>query len=73
MDFNMIENNDLDDLDNLMGGDDKPARQQPDDDLDFFGGGNDADEEVEVAPKKKSNDPLAFLQRAQAEKQNKAE
>jgi|APSaa5957512535_1039671.scaffolds.fasta_scaffold55479_2 hypothetical protein len=45
-----------------------------DDGDDFFGGGNKFDEDEYVAKKKnQNNDPLAFLQRAQEEKQKNAE
>ena len=67
---NVVEE-DLDDLDDLMGGDARGDSQQIDED-DFFGGGkNDDDDEFSMPSKKKKKgdgDPLAFLQRAQFEK-----
>lgn len=68
-----VINDDLDDLDDLMGGGDgeKDNAGQTLDDHDFFGGGRD-DEDEDYNPKKKkgkqNDDPLAFLQRAQQEK-----
>ena len=68
-----FEEDDLDDLDDLMG-DKKDSAVALDED-DFFGGGND--DEDEYIPKKKKkgkedNDPLAFLKAAQEEKQGNA-
>lgn len=67
-----FEEDDLDDLDDLMGDSNKKDAIDEDD---FFGGGND--EEDDYVPKKKKgkavdNDPLAFLKAAQEEKQGNA-
>ena len=68
----IVANDDLDDLDDLMGGEaTNPVFDQNDED-DFFGGGND---QAEVMPRKKqaeNDDPLAFLQRAKQEKATNA-
>jgi hypothetical protein len=58
-----FEEDDLDDLDNLMGDSNKKVFVDEEDDDDFFGGGGNNDDEF--VPKKKKNkgndDPLAFL------------
>ena len=59
---------DLDDLDDLMGGDGLGGGMA-NDESDFFGD-NNRDDDLDMVPKKKrgggnDNDPLAFLQRAQ--------
>ena len=78
----MAMNDDLDDLDDLMGADAKNSSIGAglnDDEDDFFGGGTSNDA-FEVKPKKKKkgqedddHDPLAFLQRAQQEKVDNAQ
>lgn len=57
-----------------MGDNSKPSRSNiVDEDDDFFGGGRN-EEDYSVSKKKsKNDDPLAFLQRAQQEKQTNAE
>lgn len=69
----IVANDDLDDLDDLMGGEaTNPVFDQNDED-DFFGNGN---EQVELNPRKnkaENDDPLAFLQRAKQEKASNAQ
>ena len=67
-----FEEDDLDDLDDLMG--DKKGSAVALDEDDFFGGGNDEDEYIPKKKKKgkEDNDPLAFLKAAQEEKQGNA-
>lgn len=73
--------NDLDDLDDIMGGSStnnkNAGNMDLEDDDDFFGGGGFGGqrrgEDKKKSAKGDSNDPLAFLQRAQAEKQNAAQ
>ena len=64
----------LDDLDDLMcGGDSGLVKAGNDLDDDLFGGGNDNDDEYFQKKKKKGtqdDDPLAFLKRAQQEKED---
>ena len=76
------KNDDLDDLDDMMGGDMGGGFGggfgRNDDEDDFFGGGGkkfDDDDDFMSGKKKKSDnsDPLAFLQRAKDEKKNKAD
>lgn len=59
---NAPANDDLDDLDDLMGGD--TANNMADED-DFFGSGHKEEEYVSAKKGKSNDDPLAFLQRAQ--------
>ena len=71
----IAQNDDLDDLDDLMGGDTGQAMGFDNDEADFFGDNDQADDMYDV-PKKKSkkdHDPLAFLERAQKEKEQNAE
>jgi hypothetical protein len=70
----VAQNDDLDDLDDLMGGDTAKAMGFDDDEADFFG--DDDQDDMYDAPKKKGkkdHDPLAFLERAQKEKEENAE
>ena len=75
---------DLDDLDDLMGATPKQSKNvsnmDMEDDDDFFGGGggfggggNAKADDKSKKNKVDANDPLAFLHRAQAEKQSAAE
>lgn len=72
-------NDDIDDLDDLMGDGNSKAKNNYmednlDDEDDFFGGGrNEEDYSVSKKKKKGGDDPLAFLHRAQEEKENNAE
>ena len=69
-----FEEDDLDDLDNLMGDSKKKVSAAVDDEDDFFGGGNNDDDDY--VPKKKKgkakDDPLAHLKAAQEEKEGNA-
>jgi hypothetical protein len=70
------QNDDLDDLDNLMGGDAGNDGMGFDNDEDDFFGGNSKEDDIYDQPKKKGkkdHDPLAFLERAQKEKELNAE
>lgn len=69
---------DIDELDDLMGDNSKTKNNYVDgldDEDDFFGGGRNEDEDYSVSKKKKKggDDPLAFLHRAQQEKESNAE
>ena len=71
--------NDLDDLDDLMGGSGPPSQPQhndfdADEDDDFFGMGSSTKKKDTATTRTKQDaaDPLAFLQRAQAEKRQAA-
>lgn len=71
-----VGGNDLDDLDDLMGGDSSPKMNGlNNDEADFFGGGrsNDDDYKPRKKNKKDDDDPLAFLKKAEEEKEQKAQ
>lgn len=71
-----VGGNDLDDLDDLMGGDSSPKiNGLTNDESDFFGGGgNEVDEyKPRKKNKKEDDDPLAFLKKAEEEKEQKAQ
>ena len=61
-----VQNDDLDDLDDLMGGDTGNPMGFDNDEADFFGDNDQADDMYDVPKKKgkKDHDPLAFLERA---------